>query len=127
MVSSNFIAFVDVAIVNSFIIYNGRCRENNLYLKDFRLSIVTGLFGSDSETVPSGRPSEEMLFSQFKPNISLESRWDQTDQMPMLSNFRRCALCNSKVEQHRTRRTCYSCNVGLCLLGSCKQSQKLTQ
>lgn len=107
--------FVDVAIVNSFIIYKERCTESTLILKDFRLAIVTGLVGATSETPHRGRPSCEMPVSRFKPNISLEKRWDRAAHMPIHFNSRRCALCSSKTEQHRTRWSCSTCEVGLCL------------
>lgn len=107
--------FVDVSIVNSFIIYNENYKHTNMTLKEFRLSIVTGLVGASTETPRIGRPSGDMPQSQFKPNIPLEKRWDRASHMPLHSNSRRCALCSSRAEQHRTRWSCTICKVGLCL------------
>jgi len=107
--------FVDVSIVNSFIIYIARCDESKLCLKDFRLSVVTGLVGAGTESPRKGRPSGEKPVSHFKPNVPLERRWDSAAHMPKLSNSRRCALCSSRAEQHRTKWSCSSCQVGLCL------------
>ena len=107
--------FVDVGIVNSYIIYKERCNGPTLNLKDFRLSIVTGLVGAGAEIPRRGRPSGEMPVSKFKPNVPLEKRWDQAAHMPIHGNSRRCALCSTIAEQHRTRWSCSTCNVGLCL------------
>lgn len=108
--------FVDVAVVNSFIIYKQRLSDgSNVDLKSFRLSIVSGLVGAKTENPRKGRPVGEKPVSSFKPNVPLEKRWDQAAHMPKHGNSRRCALCSTRADQHRTRWSCSTCDVGLCL------------
>lgn len=107
--------FLDVTIVNSFIIFTQRTESRSLDLKTFRLSVVSGLIGAAPETPRRGRPSGEMPVNKFKPQVPLEKRWDQASHMPIHSTSRRCALCSSKAEQHRTRWSCSTCKIGLCL------------
>ncbi|CAH1974499.1 unnamed protein product [Acanthoscelides obtectus] len=107
--------FVDVTIVNAYILYTERCKEKSLDLKSFRLSVATGLVGAASKNPRRGRPSTEMPPNKFKANIPLEKRTDQAAHMPKHSSSRRCAFCSTKAEQHRTRWSCSTCNVGLCL------------
>ncbi|KAG5898878.1 hypothetical protein JTB14_003272 [Gonioctena quinquepunctata] len=70
--------FVDVKIVDSYIIYSERCPGNSLSLENFRLSVVTGLVRAGMETSRRGTPSEEMAVNRFKPNVSMENQWDQS-------------------------------------------------
>lgn len=107
--------FVDVAIVNSFIIFRERCEQRSLDLKDFRLSVVTGLVGTGTEQVRRGKPRGFATVSNFKPNIPVEKRWDKAAHMPVHSSSRRCALCSTRDAPHRTRWGCTTCKVGLCL------------
>lgn len=108
--------FVDVAIVNSFIIYKKRLPNvEYVDLKSFRLSVVCGLVGASKDIPKRGRPSGEKPVSNFKPNVPLERRWDRAAHMPQRGNSRRCALCSTRIEPHRTRWSCSSCEVGLCL------------
>lgn len=110
--------FVDVAIVNSFIIFEMRLNKpNTLDLKMFRISVVCGLVGSKSENPIKGRPNNELVVSNFKPKISKEKNWEQVAHMPLHGTSRRCALCGTRADQHRTRWYCSSCHVGLCLNG----------
>lgn len=107
--------FVDVSVVNSYIIYNERIGSKSMDLKTFRLSVALGLVGADPELPRRGRPSGEPSVSRFKPNVPFEIRWDKVAHMPVHSTSRRCALCSSKEEQHRTKWSCTTCEVGLCL------------
>ncbi|KAJ8931222.1 hypothetical protein NQ314_015893 [Rhamnusium bicolor] len=107
--------FVDVAVVNSFIIFTERSGVNTMDLKTFRLSIVHGLVGASTELPRRGRPSAEVPVSYLKKNVSLEKRWDKAEHMPVHGTSRRCAMCSSRAEQYRTRWSCSNCEVGLCL------------
>lgn len=107
--------FLDVAVVNSFIIFTEKSGEKKMDLKTFRIAIVNGLVGAGTELARRGRPSGETAVSKFKKYVSLERRWDKAAHMPVHGNSRRCALCSTKMEQHRTRWSCKTCEVGLCL------------
>lgn len=116
--------FVDVSFVNSYIIYKTRC-DGCMDLKTFRLSVATGLIGASTELPKKGRPSGEQPVSNFKVQVPLEKRWDRANHMPIHSSSSRCALCSSKAEQYRTRWSCSTCGVGLCLSDKKKLLRKI--
>ncbi|XP_023312894.1 piggyBac transposable element-derived protein 4-like [Anoplophora glabripennis] len=109
--------FIDVSVVNAFIIFQQRCGNNRgMNLKAFRLAVVTGLVGAGKETVKKGRASlEQKNVNNYKPTVPLEKRWDQSLHMPVYGNYRRCALCSNRDHQRRSKWACDTCGVALCL------------
>lgn len=112
-----FFYFVDVALLNSFIIFKLRSTGKSLSLKNFRLSVAVGLIGAVRNVPQRGRKSEEPLHAanNFKPTVPLEVRFDQCAHMPIHGNPRRCAHCSTRNQPHRSKWACTTCNVGLCL------------
>lgn len=106
--------FVDVAIVNSFIIFCQRGEGNALSLKHFKLAVARGLIGLEN-TRKRGRKSVEPTASKFKRHVPLETRLTDASHMPIHGTSRRCGLCSTKQEPHRSFWQCSICNVALCL------------
>ncbi|XP_018570593.1 piggyBac transposable element-derived protein 3-like [Anoplophora glabripennis] len=109
--------FIDVSVVNAFIIFQQRCGNNRgMNLKAFRLAVVTGLVGAGKKTVKKGRARlEQKNVNNYKPTVPLEKRWDQSLHMPVYGNYRRCALCSTRDHQRRSKWACDTCGVALCL------------
>lgn len=96
--------FIDVTIVNSYIIFKNRSKNTNvLSLKLFRIAIVLGLIGSKGNLPRKGRPPS---LPCYKINVPVEIRFDSCTHMPLHSTSRRCALCTERGETHRTRWMC---------------------
>lgn len=114
--------FIDVSIVNAFIIFQQRCNGNSgMNLKAFRLSIVAGLVGAGREKCPPTKKKQSSLGKEgnmannYKPIVPLEKRWDQALHMPVYGTYRRCALCSTLDHQRRSKWACETCGVALCL------------
>uniref|UniRef100_V5GZ25 PiggyBac transposable element-derived protein n=1 Tax=Anoplophora glabripennis TaxID=217634 RepID=V5GZ25_ANOGL len=109
--------FIDVSVVNAFIIFQQRCGNNGgMNLKAFRLAVVAGLVGAGKKTVKKGRARlEQKNVNNYKPTVPLEKRWDQSLHMPVYGNYRRCALCSTRDHQRRSKWACDTCGVALCL------------
>jgi hypothetical protein len=107
--------FIDMALVNSFIIYKDRSSEKIESLKHFRLSVMMGLIGAALNKTRKGRPSNDKPVNNFKVTVPYEIRFDKCAHLPVHGNSRRCAFCSSRKEPHRTVWTCTFCQVGLCL------------
>ncbi|XP_023019185.2 piggyBac transposable element-derived protein 4 [Leptinotarsa decemlineata] len=107
--------FLDLSIVNSFIIFRDRSPTKSLNLKDFRLAVAAGLIGADPAIPKKGRKSLEDVPNHYKRSVPPEIKYDKCAHMPIHGTKVRCAHCSSRSEPHRTRWHCSSCNVGLCL------------
>jgi hypothetical protein len=107
--------FIDVALVNSFIIYKDRSSEKIESLEHFRLSVMIGLIGAAPNKTRKGRPSNDTPVNNFKVTVGYEIRFDNCAHLPVHGNSRRCAFCSTRKEHHRTVWTCTLCQVGLCL------------
>lgn len=99
--------FIDVAVVNSYIIFQSRCYgKKRLSLKEFLLSVIAGLVGAGStKTGQAKRQNENSINtppSKFKKMEPLEVRTDQSLHMPIHDTSRRCALCSTKQHQKRS-------------------------
>lgn len=110
--------FVDVSLINSFIIFKDRSKTCSLKLKSFRLAVVNGLIGAMPDMPKRGRKrdtSGNLVSNNFKPTVPLEIRYDKCAHMPVHTNPRRCALCSTRDKPHKSRWSCSTCEVGLCL------------
>jgi hypothetical protein len=107
--------FIDVALVNSFIIYKDRSSEKIESLEHFRLSVMIGLIGAAPNKTRKGRPSNDTPVNNFKVTVRYEIRFNNCAHLPVHGNSRRCAFCSTRKEHHRTVWTCTLCQVGLCL------------
>lgn len=111
-----FFYFLDIALVNSFILFKKRSEGKTLNLKIFRLSVILGLIGAKPDMPQRGRKRDSAeLVSNYKPNIPPEIRYDKCAHMPVHKKPRRCALCSTRNEPHKSSWSCSTCDVGLCL------------
>lgn len=109
--------FVDVTIVNAFIIYKQLYSERSLELKEFRLAVANGLIGA-VRYKKKGRKT--VVNKKIKPNIPISTRTSQAIHMLLYTNTcRRCAYCYGKKVYNRTNVICKSCNVPLCINTNC--------
>lgn len=106
--------FVDATVINSYIIFKSRM-PNTMTLKQFRLSVVSGLVGANPEQAKRGRKNIEKPPNKFKTFVPQEVKYDKNAHMPIHTPSLRCAQCSSRKEPHRTVWKCSTCNVGLCL------------
>lgn len=108
--------FVDLALVNAFIVYKARSLDaRGLNLKNFCFAVATGLIGAGPSMPTRGRPSPEVPPNRFKVIVPPERRYDKVAHMPIHGTKVRCALCSTRLQPHRTRWHCSTCKVGLCL------------
>lgn len=112
--------FVDVTIVNAYILFRKRCDGRTLDLKDFRVAVARGLIGIPKRK-NRGRKSEELPNKKYKLQVPIETRHKESSHMPIHDTSRRCAFCSTKTDPHRTKWSCTVCKVGLCLNGARKQ------
>ncbi|PSN41369.1 hypothetical protein C0J52_19114 [Blattella germanica] len=107
--------FVDVSIVNSFILYTLSNTGRSLKLKEFRRKVVTGLVGTRNLQDTPGPSSNTPPPKRFKPQVTIVKRKSEAQHMPVHGPPKRCAHCSTKKVPHRSRWMCSSCNVALCL------------
>lgn len=108
--------FLDVSLINSYILFKQRSDGNTLSLKTFRLSVALGLIGAKPDLPKKGRKQGNIEpLSNFKPTVPLEVRFDKCAHMPVHGKPRRCAHCSTRKEPHKSSWSCSTCNVGLCL------------
>lgn len=103
--------FIDLALVNAFILFKERSDGKSETLKLFRLSVIMGLTGASVKS-KKGKP---VPINNFKPTVAPEIRFDKCAHLPLHGKSRRCAECSTRAEPHRTVWSCTVCNVGLCL------------
>nr|CAH7764664.1 unnamed protein product [Callosobruchus chinensis] len=109
--------FVDVSLVNSYILFKKRSQGKSLSLKIFRLSVVLGLIGANPDLPRKGRKrdSNGQLLSNYKLTVPPEIRFDKCAHMPVHGKPRRCAHCSTRNVPHKSSWSCSTCSVGLCL------------
>ncbi|XP_051167624.1 piggyBac transposable element-derived protein 4-like [Leptopilina boulardi] len=110
--------FVDVTVVNSFIIFKNENSQSTLTLKEFRLQLVEKLV-AQAKPAPRGRKRKQRTVNAHKPKVSLTKRQSESAHMPEnLGDFRRCANCSTREKPKRTAWVCSTCDVPLCLSSS---------
>lgn len=108
--------FLDLTIVNAFIIFRDRTPDTrSMTLKDYRLAVAIGLIGADPSMPKKGKRSTEKITNKFKILVPAEIRFDKCAHLPVHDTKVRCAHCSTRLQPHRTRWHCSKCNVGLCL------------
>ena len=104
-----FFDFLDIAVVNSKIVYNKIESSPSLSSLDFRYSIAQTMirkFSSRKRAVSPSRPSKRSRGPSF----------DIVDHLPDFAPSRVCcAFCSSKNVESRTCVRCITCNIALCL------------
>jgi hypothetical protein len=118
MVASIFFYLVDVAIVNSFVLWKvEKTKENprkNVNQLTFRLHLARQLISGFSSRKTRGRPAS---FQANKGNVPEEVRLNAVGKHFPVNNqkFRRCRNCSTKAAEKRTRFMCSTCDVPLCI------------
>lgn len=109
--------FVDLTIINSFIIYKEKNLQPSLTLKKFRLRLTEQLVGHKLSSLKGRkRVDSERDISSRKPQVNLEKRQSQSSHMPVyITSKRRCVQCSTNNNQVRCQWICKTCNVPLCL------------
>lgn len=112
-----FFHFVDTTVTNAFIIFNKNMEGHgqSLKLKDFRINLSVALCGIPHQQERRSRSSLDENPNRFKVNVPQEIRYSEASHMPERSSSKRCAQCSTKLEPHRTKWSCSTCGVGLCL------------
>ncbi|KAJ8935796.1 hypothetical protein NQ314_012648 [Rhamnusium bicolor] len=87
--------FVNVCIVNAFILFQLQSQSRRLNLKKY--SVARELIGA-VEPSKRGRLSREKPVNKFKKLITLEVRQSKTCHMPERSTSLRCANCSTTKE-----------------------------
>ena len=103
-----FFDFLDIAVVNSNIVYNKIASTPSMTSLDFWYSIAQNMirqFSHRKRAVPLSRPSKRSRGQSF----------DVVDHLPDFAFSRVCcALCSSKKVENLTYVRCTSCNIALC-------------
>lgn len=105
--------FLDVTVVNANIIFKEMNPEDGMTLKKFRLAVIAGLVGAARPTPPKRTLAQ--VQNKFKPYVPREKRTDQAAHMPVQGTSRRCAMCSTAKNPHRTKWACQTCSIGLCM------------
>lgn len=108
--------FIDVTLVNLFILYRkssvGRCTE----FKDFRVAVSRGLVGIPRREKRDRKSDTRYLSNKnYKRYVPSETRYKESAHMLEYSISLKCVYCSTKKEPYRTKWLCIICNVGLCM------------
>lgn len=112
-----FFHFLDVAVINSYILHKMLNDEEINTAKQFRLNLVYSLCEMGKSETPSLKrrlSSTPDDTPRYKVRVSDEKRFSNVDHIPVKANRRRCAYCSTTEKPHRSRYMCKTCNVGLC-------------
>ncbi|XP_065322553.1 piggyBac transposable element-derived protein 3-like [Gordionus sp. m RMFG-2023] len=114
-----FFWLIDAAIINSFIIYN-ILTDNKLSSKKFRRQIIASELAycknvNRDDNIHNDNNYISMQRKNNKPYILPEIRLKNSAHQPQAGTSRRCTFCSTKLNPRRTRWSCKSCNVPLCL------------
>ncbi|CAI6355118.1 unnamed protein product [Macrosiphum euphorbiae] len=107
-----FFHFIDMAIVNSFILHQ-QLKLEKISLKDFRRRVVDGLLAPNQ--LQTKKKIQSIQVSHHKPHVAPEVRFESSAHQPTRGTLRRYALCSTKAKQKRTEWLCETCNIPLCL------------
>ncbi|KAJ8951661.1 hypothetical protein NQ314_007654 [Rhamnusium bicolor] len=98
-----FFHFVDLTLVNSFIIFKNLTTGTGMSLKEFKIAVATGLIGADPQIPKLGRRSVDKpsTSNKFKIQVPLEIKTDKAAHQH--GSKVRCTHCSTKAVPHRTR------------------------
>ncbi|KAG5867602.1 hypothetical protein JTB14_023909 [Gonioctena quinquepunctata] len=105
---SMFYFLVDLAIVNSFILYQTSRRLNSSQLT-YRIAHARQLIGGYSSRKRRGKPVQ---FSANKETVPDEVRLTRVgSHFAEKGTYRRCRICSTEANEKRTQLTCSQCEV----------------
>jgi hypothetical protein len=111
-----FFHFLDVAVINSYILHKMLTDGEINTTKQFRLALVYSLCAMGKCKTPSLKrkiSSSPQDAAHYKKRVSEEKRFSNVEHMPVKGNRRRWAYCSTKEKPHVS---CKTCNAGLCFL-----------
>ena len=111
-----FFHFIDVAVINSYILHKMLTNNEIKTAKEFRLNLLYSLCGMKSEATSLKRelPPNTEDTPSFKRKVSDDKRFSNVEHMPVKGKPRRCAYCSTRAKPHKSSYSCKTCNVGLC-------------
>lgn len=112
-----FFHFLDVCVVNSYVIHKQLNTGTKISLKNFKREIINSLI-SETQVNNNKRSKshlEPLQIKKHKPYVPPEIRNKENLHMPMYGSRRRCAHCSTREKQIRTDWMCQTCTVPLCL------------
>jgi len=119
MVLENLFHFLNISIVNSWIIYKENCQD--ISLLEFKASIVwTILQIGKYDTPKRGRPSlssESDLQKKKRKNVSIvvpEIKYDNKGHYPSKTTKSQASKCQNVKCTSRTRYICKKCSTPVC-------------
>ncbi|KAJ8961056.1 hypothetical protein NQ314_005986 [Rhamnusium bicolor] len=108
--------FLEVTMVNVYILFTQKANCKTISLKHFRQTIAISLVGVNSHKSTMGRSrSNNPQVNHFRRIVPYEVRYEKAAHLLVYGTFRRCSYCSSANELHRTNWMCTVCQVGLCL------------
>jgi len=119
-----FYYFIDMSIVNSFIMYKDTARKQrfrHLSHLEFRSQLVNELIGNFCNKKRKGfSPGAGVGRKKHQPGgyatVQNATRLSNVgDHLPQKqAKYRRCAHCSTKAKERRSNMICPTCDVGLC-------------
>ncbi|XP_044755093.1 piggyBac transposable element-derived protein 4-like [Coccinella septempunctata] len=88
--------FIDVTIVNAFVLFRKRCDCQSLELKEFRVAVARGLIGMHRCEKRRRRNDDyDLSHKKFKRQVPNETRQTESKHMPMYGTSVRCGFCST--------------------------------
>lgn len=107
-----FYFLIDLAIVNSYILYQISRRSQGDQLS-YRLSLARQLINGFKSRKRRGKP---VVFLANKKLVPEEVRLSEVgSHFPEKGSYRRCRICSTKANEKRTAYTCSQCKVPICV------------
>lgn len=103
--------FLDVTVVNAYIMFGLTGEGKQMNLKEFRLAVANGLLSKSNKD----KSKAKLNSVKFRQVIPLEQRTLGNQHLPVRSTWKRCNYCSTSTKQVRSYWACSQCQVSLCL------------
>ena len=117
-----FFHFLNVALANSFVLYQRDHPHNNMRYLEFLSNVAEELIGRNiSMNKKTRRPVTNIGTKKRKKDgrkisVSTQIRFSNVGaHLPIVTSRRRCAYCSTKTREHRSTIECSTCKVALCI------------
>ncbi|GFR34096.1 piggyBac transposable element-derived protein 4 [Trichonephila clavata] len=87
-------------------------------MKDFRRKVIRGLLLMGAKKTTRKRNLSSISVKKHKPHVLVDKRTENVEYIPVKTEgglYRRCFICSTRKDVHRSRWLCQSYNVPLCL------------